>query len=71
VAQKIQTLFTDDIDGGPAGGTVRFSVDGTEYEIDLGAGHARVLRSARPLHRCRPAGTSFEETGPVPSQGRS
>jgi hypothetical protein len=46
VAQKIQTLFIDDIDGGAAEGTVRFGLDGTEYEIDLHAGHARELRDA-------------------------
>jgi hypothetical protein len=46
VAQKIQTLFIDDIDGGPAEGTVRFGLDGTEYEIDLNGEHARALRQA-------------------------
>ena len=35
MAQKIQTLFIDDLDGSAAEGTVRFSLDGTEYEIDL------------------------------------
>ena len=30
MAQKIQTLFIDDIDGGEADGTVRFGLDGTE-----------------------------------------
>jgi len=29
VAQKVQTLLTDDIDGGEAEGTVRFGLDGT------------------------------------------
>ena len=46
MAQKIQTLFIDDLDGSPAEGTVRFGLDGTEYEIDLNAGHAEALRSA-------------------------
>jgi len=46
VAQKIQTLFIDDLDGSAAEGTVRFALDGTEYEIDLNAGHARELRDA-------------------------
>jgi hypothetical protein len=46
VAQKIQTLFIDDLDGGEAEGTVRFGLDGTEYEIDLSAEHARELRDA-------------------------
>jgi nucleoid-associated protein Lsr2 len=46
VAQKVQTLFIDDLDGSAAEGTVRFGLDGTEYEIDLNAGHAQQLRDA-------------------------
>ncbi len=46
MAQKITTLFIDDIDGGDAEGTVRFALDGTEYEIDLNAEHSEELRSA-------------------------
>jgi nucleoid-associated protein Lsr2 len=46
MAQKITTLFIDDIDGGEADGTVRFALDGSEYEIDLNAAHSEELRSA-------------------------
>lgn len=46
MAQKIQTLFVDDIDGGEAEGTVCFGLDGVDYEIDLSAAHARALRKA-------------------------
>jgi uncharacterized membrane protein len=46
VAQKIQTLFIDDIDGSEAEGTVRFALDGAEYEIDLNAKHAEALRKS-------------------------
>jgi Lsr2 len=46
MAQKIQTLFIDDIDGGEAAGTVRFALDGAEYEIDLSAKHDQELRDA-------------------------
>jgi hypothetical protein len=46
MAQKVQTLLIDDIDGGEAEGTVRFGLDGAEYEIDLSAGHAEALRKA-------------------------
>ena len=48
MAQKIQTLFIDDLDGSAAEGTVRFGLDGTEYEIDLNAKHAQELRDALP-----------------------
>ena len=46
MAQKIQTLFIDDIDGGEADGTIRFGLDATEYEIDLSAKHSDELRDA-------------------------
>ena len=46
MAQRIQTLFIDDIDGGEAEGTVRFGLDGVEYEIDLSAQHNEELRAA-------------------------
>jgi hypothetical protein len=46
MAQRIQTLFIDDIDGSEAEGSVRFALDGTEYEIDLSAKHSAELRSA-------------------------
>jgi len=46
VAQKIQVLLVDDLDGGEAEGTVRFGLDGVECEIDLSAEHAEALRRA-------------------------
>ena len=46
MAQKVQTLFVDDLDGSQAEGTVRFGLDGTDYEIDLNAKHAQALREA-------------------------
>ena len=46
MAQKIQTVFVDDLDGSEAEGTVRFGLDGTDYEIDLNAEHAEALRDA-------------------------
>jgi nucleoid-associated protein Lsr2 len=46
VAQKVQTLLIDDIDGSEAEGTVRFGLDRTSYEIDLNAAHAAELRGA-------------------------
>ena len=46
MAQKVQTLFIDDLDGSEADGTVRFELDGTQYEIDLNAKHTQELRDA-------------------------
>ena len=60
MAQKIQTLFIDDLDGSAAEGTVRFALDGAEHEIDLNAGHDRELRDAltRYVNAARRAGSS-------------
>jgi hypothetical protein len=46
MAQKVQTLLIDDLDGSEAESTVRFGLDGAEYEIDLSAKHAEALRKA-------------------------
>ena len=46
MAQKVQTLSIDDIDGSAAEGTVRFGLDGSKYGIDLNAEHAQQLRDA-------------------------
>ena len=46
MAQRIQAYFIDDIDGSEAEGTVRFGLDGAEYEIDLSTAHAKELRNA-------------------------
>jgi hypothetical protein len=46
MAQRLQTLLIDDLDGGDAEATVRFGLDGAEYEIDLNATHAGALRKA-------------------------
>jgi Lsr2 len=35
VAQRTEIVFTDDLDGGPADGTVTFGLGSTAYEIDL------------------------------------
>jgi hypothetical protein len=46
MAQKIQTFFIDDLDGGQAEGTVLFALEATQYEIDLSTDHAKELRTA-------------------------
>jgi hypothetical protein len=67
VAQKIQTLLIDDLDGSAAEGTVRFGLDGTGYEIDLNAGHARELRDA--LARYVDAARRVSSSARRPSRG--
>ncbi|KNX36174.1 histone-like nucleoid-structuring protein Lsr2 [Luteipulveratus halotolerans] len=44
MAQKIQVLLVDDVDGGDAEETVTFGLDGVTYEIDLSSANAARLR---------------------------
>ena len=46
MAQKVQYLLVDDVDGGEADETVTFAVDGVSYEIDLNAENAESLRES-------------------------
>jgi nucleoid-associated protein Lsr2 len=46
MAQRVVTLLTDDIDGDEAAETVRFGVDGSEFEIDLNEENASAFREA-------------------------
>jgi hypothetical protein len=46
MAQKIQVLLMDDIDGSEATETVHFSLNGVSYEIDLNDKNAMTLRSS-------------------------
>jgi hypothetical protein len=46
VARKIHVQLIDDLSGDNAEDTVRFSVDGADYEIDLTADNAAELRAA-------------------------
>ena len=50
MAQQIQTLLIDDLDGTPAEDTVRFGLDGTDFEIDLNAEHEQALRGLLALY---------------------
>ncbi|BCJ38112.1 Lsr2 family protein [Actinocatenispora thailandica] len=46
MAQKVQVLLVDDLDGGEAAETVKFGLDGMNYEIDLSDSNAQGLRDA-------------------------
>ena len=46
MAQKVQVVLVDDIDGGEAEESVSFALDGASYEIDLSEGNAEALREA-------------------------
>jgi hypothetical protein len=46
MAQRVNIVLVDDIDGSDATETVAFGLDGTSYEIDLNEKHAAKLRDA-------------------------
>lgn len=46
MAQKVNIILVDDLDGGSADENVRFGLDGVSYEIDLSSANAAELRSA-------------------------
>lgn len=46
MAQKVQVILVDDVDGGDAAETVTFGLDGVTYEIDLNDENAAKLRDA-------------------------
>lgn len=45
MAQRVQVLLVDDVDGGTAEETMRFGLDGVEYEIDLSGENAAKMRA--------------------------
>lgn len=65
MAQKVQVLLVDDLDGGEANETVAFSLDGTAYEIDLSDSNAAKMRDALApfVESARKAGTSKKRRG--------
>ena len=69
MATRTAFALEDDLDGGPADETVRFAIDGSQYEIDLSKKNAKTFRKglapfagharkAGPGQRHRPARTS-------------
>ena len=46
MAQKVNIILVDDLDGSEADETVTFGLDGTTYEIDLNDSNAAALREA-------------------------
>lgn len=69
MAQNVQIVLTDDIDGSEAAETIRFGLDGAQYEIDLSADHAEQLRNA--LDPFRAAARKASTKGGVRSTDRA
>lgn len=68
MAHQVNVVFVDDITKEPASETVRFSIDGTAYEIDLTEENAKKFREAilqfvehaRPARRAKPRAVDSE-----------
>lgn len=72
MAQSVQIILEDDLEGGPADETVQFGLDGRQYEIDLSTANAEKLREAlRPYVSSgrRTQGKSTRTAGPRSSSG--
>lgn len=50
MAQRVNVILVDDLDGNDADETVTFGLDGVEYDIDLSAEHAAELRGALEVY---------------------
>jgi len=75
MAQKVNIILVDDLDGGSADENVKFGLDGVNYEIDLSAANAAELRSSleRFVHAARKAsgGGRAAQRAKAPTGGRS
>ena len=50
MAQRVEYILEDDLDGGKADETVQFGLDGVEYEIDLSDRNAAKLRDTLTMY---------------------
>jgi hypothetical protein len=73
MAQKVQVILVDDLDGGEAEESVSFSLDGVSYEIDLSAANAEALRDAIApwMGHARKISGRGGRSGRTASRGRS
>ena len=79
MAQKVNIVLVDDIDGSTADETVSFGLDGKEYEIDLTVKNAKKLRDAlapfvghaRRASSGRRRATRSGGSGPSPAEIRT
>jgi hypothetical protein len=70
MAQRVNIVLEDDLDGSPADETVTFALDGVTYEIDLNDSNAAKLRDAMAPyigHARRSTGRRSTGRGRTPS----
>jgi Lsr2 len=73
VARRQVTLLEDDVAGGEASETVRFNLDGVDYEIDLNKKNAKKLRDVLSIYvgHARRVGGRRRVTGRTGADGYS
>lgn len=73
MAQRVNVVLVDDLDGSEAAETVNFGLDGASYEIDLSTENATKLREALALYvgHGRRTGGRRKGSGQGGSQGGS
>jgi len=72
MVSKVAVVVTDDIDGSPEAETVKFGLDGTTYEIDLGeanrskfnAAFAPYIEAGRRISRTRTPSSASRSSAP-------
>ncbi|MDJ0320776.1 Lsr2 family protein [Pseudarthrobacter sp. PS3-L1] len=73
MAQKVEIILVDDLDGGSADETIYFGLDGSQYEIDLSSANAAELRASMEkfVSAGRKAAGSKAARASKPSPGRN
>ncbi|MBA2573476.1 MAG: Lsr2 family protein [Actinomycetota bacterium] len=71
MAQRVHIVLEDDLDGGNADETVKFGLDGANYEIDLSANNAASLRDAFAQYVASARRASGNKGGRRSARGRS
>ncbi len=70
MAQRVNIVLEDDIDGSDADETVTFALDGVSYEIDLNGKNAAALRDALAPYVGHARRSGGRRAGGRPSAGR-
>jgi hypothetical protein len=66
MAKRTIHMLVDDLDGGEAEETVKFAIDGTQYEIDLSKKNVEKMRDALAPYLA--AGTKVGRAGSIPAR---
>lgn len=70
MAQRVNIVLEDDIDGSDADETVTFALDGVSYEIDLNGKNAAALRDALAPYVGHARRSAGRRAGGRPTAGR-